>query len=197
MSTDLHFTPVPVRPRRDGWTPLRQTMFVLALADTRCIVAAARVVGMSWQTAYRLRARPDAGSFAAAWDRALAPPPVAHGVGRAIDGIATPIRYLGRQIGERRRHDNRLAMYLLGVRRPDRQGAGSEFRGDVARTSSPSAPDAGPFAPSYGRRKRPARRIDAGAKVKRGVRSQSRVPSPRPGRPDPPRPPTPQCRRPA
>ena len=126
MSTDLHFTPVPVRPRHDGWTPLRQTMFILALAELRCVVAAARIVGMNWQTAYRLRARPDAGSFAAAWDRALAPPPVAHGTGRAIDGVATPIRYRGRQVGERRRYDNRLAMYLLGVRRPDRYGAGRE-----------------------------------------------------------------------
>ena len=156
MSTDLHFTPVPVRPRRDGWTPQRQTMFILALADIRCVVAAAEIVGMSWQTAYRLRARADAGSFAAAWDRALARPlPDAGFTGRALGGTAKPITYRGKQVGERRRHDNRLAMYLLGIRRPDRYGAAlatvtrqgrAASRADVARTSSPSTPD--PDAPS-------------------------------------------------
>lgn len=114
MSTDLTFTSVPVRARHDGWTPARQVAFVAALAGTRSVVAAARAVGLSFQTAYRLRARTDAASFAAAWDRALAGPvlPTTF-TGRAVGGIATPIMYRGRQVGERRRYDDRLAMYLL------------------------------------------------------------------------------------
>ncbi|HEU0043331.1 hypothetical protein [Sphingomonas sp.] len=66
--SDSPFTPVPVRARRDGWTPQRQRDFIAALADVRCVVVAARLVGRSFQTAYRLRARADAVSFAAAWD---------------------------------------------------------------------------------------------------------------------------------
>lgn len=124
MSTPLAFTPVPVRSRRDGWTPARQATFIAALARTRCVVAAARASGLSFQTAYRLRARPDAGSFAAAWDRALAGPPLDRPLsGRAIDGVVTPITYRGRQVGERRRYDNRLAVYLLSILRPDRYAA--------------------------------------------------------------------------
>ena len=119
MSTEP-FTPVPVRARRDGWTPERQAAFVAALRDTRSVVAACRAVGMSWQTAYRLRARPDAAGFAAAWDAALAKPDRPRSVGRALGGITTPIFYRGRQVGERRRYDNRLARYLLTIRRPDR-----------------------------------------------------------------------------
>ena len=161
MSTELHFTPVPVRARRDGWTPARQVAFITALRDTRSVVAACRAVGMSWQTAYRLRARPDAAGFAAAWDAALAKPDRSRSVGRALGGITTPIFYRGRQVGERRRYDNRLARYLLTIRRPDRYRdrhdaedapfaasddwaaggadiAGADSRVDVARSSSPS-----------------------------------------------------------
>lgn len=138
MSTDP-FTPVPVpvRARRDGWTPARQAAFIAALRDTLTVTAAARVVGMSWQSAYRLRARPDAGGFAAAWDAALAGPDLAGPfTGRAMGGIATPITYRGRRIGERRRYDNRLARYLLRLRCPERYGVARE-RGAADRSDRP------------------------------------------------------------
>ena len=114
------FTPVPVRARRDGWTPDRQAAFIDALRDMGSVVAACRRVGMSSQSAYRLRARADAISFADAWDAACARPVPTHPVGRALGGIATPIRYRGRQVGERRRYDNRLARYILAIRAPER-----------------------------------------------------------------------------
>jgi hypothetical protein len=41
----LPFTPVPVRARHDGWTPERPRHFIAALADTRCIAAAAAAAG--------------------------------------------------------------------------------------------------------------------------------------------------------
>jgi hypothetical protein len=59
------------KPRFDGWTPSRQLAFLETLARTRSVSAAAKAVGMSREGAYRLRSRPDAGLFAAAWDRAM------------------------------------------------------------------------------------------------------------------------------
>ncbi len=66
------FTPVPVRARADGWTPLRQAEFIGMLAQTGSVSAAAEFVGMARETAYRLRGKPGAEEFAAAWDAALA-----------------------------------------------------------------------------------------------------------------------------
>ncbi|WP_369025634.1 hypothetical protein [Qipengyuania sp. RANM35] len=68
------FHAVPVRIRADGWTPLRQAEFIGHLAAKRSVAAAAREVSMARETAYRLRERPGAEGFAAAWDVALARP---------------------------------------------------------------------------------------------------------------------------
>jgi len=68
------FTPVPLRYRQDGWTPMRQAGFLGGLAETRSVAAAARHVGMTRESAYRLRERFGAESFAAAWDAILAAP---------------------------------------------------------------------------------------------------------------------------
>ena len=66
------FVPVPLRTRRDGWTAERQGRFIGWLAETGSVAEAARRVGCSRETAYRLRRREGAGSFAAAWDAVLA-----------------------------------------------------------------------------------------------------------------------------
>jgi hypothetical protein len=66
------FVPVPLRARADGWTAERQARFVGLLAETGSVAAAARAVGMSRMTAYRLRGRFGAGSFAHAWDTIVA-----------------------------------------------------------------------------------------------------------------------------
>lgn len=62
------FTPVPLRPRPNGWTPYKQAEFLGLLAETRCVKAAALRVGMSRESAYRLRRKPGAEEFAAVWD---------------------------------------------------------------------------------------------------------------------------------
>jgi hypothetical protein len=67
-----------VRTRRDGWTPERQLRFLDALVRTRSVTRAAAFAGMSRESAYRLRRRSSAALFAAAWDRALQPQPVAY-----------------------------------------------------------------------------------------------------------------------
>jgi len=69
------FVPVPVRARRDGWTAERQLTFIAALAQTGSIGQAALAAGMSRESAYRLRRRKGAESFAAAWDSILAARP--------------------------------------------------------------------------------------------------------------------------
>jgi hypothetical protein len=118
-SAFLSFTPVPVRARRDGWTPERQRDFLALLAAHGCISRAARGVGKTKQTAYALRARPGAESFAAAWDeawrqaaerkRASAPPSFTD---RAL-GIVEPVFYRGRKVGERTRYDHRAFRILV------------------------------------------------------------------------------------
>ena len=66
----LDFAPVPRRYRHNGWTPERQLAFILRLALLGGVSAAAKAVGMSRESAYRLREHPGAESFAAAWDKA-------------------------------------------------------------------------------------------------------------------------------
>jgi len=68
------FTPVPLRPRADGWTPGRQAEFLGYLAETRCISKAVERVGMSRDSAYQLRRKPGAEEFVAAWDAILGVP---------------------------------------------------------------------------------------------------------------------------
>jgi len=65
------FLPVPLRTRRDGWTPARQAKFIGLLAQTGCVRKAAQLLGLSRESAYRLRKAPGAGSFNAAWDTAI------------------------------------------------------------------------------------------------------------------------------
>lgn len=99
----LAFRPVPVRARRDGWTAKHQRGFILRLALCGSPAEAARGVGRTRESAFRLRARGDAKSFAAAWDRAL-------GCGRsrafelslerALLGEVRPVFCRGRQCGE-------------------------------------------------------------------------------------------------
>lgn len=125
-ATPPSFTPVPVRPRADGWTPGKQIALIQAIAQSGCVAKACRHVGMSKQSAYDLYNRRDAASLRQAWDaaRTQAAEHLADAVlGRAIHGVATPIFFQGEQIGERRRFDERLAMTLLRHLAPDRFGA--------------------------------------------------------------------------
>jgi len=124
---DIPFTPVPVKPRHDGWTPARQRGFIDRLCVTGCVARSARAVGKSPQSAYRLRDHPQAASFAAAWGRALdagQSHQIDVGLDRALNGQSFPIVRAGVCVGERRRYDNRLAMTVLAAldRREARSG---------------------------------------------------------------------------
>lgn len=116
----LRFDPVPARRQHNGWTPVLQRRFILALARGEGPDRAARALGRSRQFVYRLRKRADAASFAAAWDRAqdfacraqtaLRSP----GASVGIDTFLVPRFYRGRLIGFVQREDIAGAMRALG-----------------------------------------------------------------------------------
>lgn len=115
------FDPVPLRARADGWTSQRQRAFIDALAETACVTEACRAVGLSPQSAYALRRNYEAKGFRLAWDAALeyAIRRLSDAViSRALNGVPVPHFYKGEQVGEHRRYDERLAMFLLRYRDP-------------------------------------------------------------------------------
>ena len=121
----IPFTPVPVRPRHDGWTVEKQYAFIEALAETGIVEEACRRVGMSRTSADRLRRRPCGAPFRRAWQAAV--DYALHRVEesayrRARDGVARPIFRNGEQVGEYRHYDERLTMFLLRSYRPERYG---------------------------------------------------------------------------
>jgi hypothetical protein len=59
------------QPRRNSITPDLQRAFVAHLALTGIVTSAAARIGRSLEALYKLRARPGAEGFAAAWDEAL------------------------------------------------------------------------------------------------------------------------------
>lgn len=137
------FHPVPLRSRRDGWTVVRQCHFLAQLYLTGSVGAAARGVGMSRASAYRLRAREGAEGFAAAWDHVLTPP----GAGRrarqepdfrkvtleallrrAEAGLVQPVLYRGAFRSIRKKPDNSALFRLLD--RADALAARGEQAGE-------------------------------------------------------------------
>jgi len=122
---ELAFTPVPVRARHDGWTPARQTAFIHRLALCGSVSTAARAVGVTRKSAYRLRERPGAGSFAGAWDNALAmgqSKRVDHAIEQAIAGEIRPVFYRGRKCGEYVRYNTSLTLAVLKLMERQRPG---------------------------------------------------------------------------
>ncbi|MBA3898247.1 MAG: hypothetical protein H0X36_14180 [Sphingomonadaceae bacterium] len=120
---DRSFAPVAVRARHDGWTTERQIEFIKALAECGCVADAARRVGISAESAYRLRRRFDAAPFRLAWDAALdfAIRRLSDAAySRAIHGVAVPHYYKGELVGEHRRYDDSLTRFLLRYRDPPR-----------------------------------------------------------------------------
>ena len=110
--------------------------FLRILAAKQCVAAAARAVGMSRQSAYKLRNRLKGEPFDIAWEAAFQ-----HGydalhqaaLERALHGVEIPVYSKGEQIGTRRHFDERLTVFLLsrrnaqGAQRLSRYGAAAEF----------------------------------------------------------------------
>ena len=110
------FYPVPLRGRHDGWTVQKQTDFLGYLAETGSVMGACEAVGMSRNSAYKLRARPNAESFAAAWDAALGAPVRKITVDdlefRAYHGLIQPVLFRGKYRGAWRKPDNSALLRL-------------------------------------------------------------------------------------
>jgi hypothetical protein len=122
------FTPVPrQKDRSNGWKPHVQQRFIEALAETGSVAAACRRVGRTDHGAYQLRRHPEAASFRAAWDAALD-----LGVRRIEDGAMDRALYgteevvvqNGKTVVRRRRFNERLVMFILRNRAPERFAEG-------------------------------------------------------------------------
>lgn len=143
------FLPVPLRARADGWTPKRQAAFLAQLALTRSVREAARRVGMARETAYRLRQKPGATSFAEAWDRILGRAgdgtrrkvtPEERAL-RGIEGLIKPVIYAGRHVANMHKADNSALLgFLSQIDRADKatDAATGRSHGFAPRSASPS-----------------------------------------------------------
>ena len=119
----LFFVPVPrARRRRNGWSDERQISFIVSLSRCGSVAAAARAVGMSARSAYRLLDAPGACGFARAWD-------AAYGQGyertrvdalaRSLHGVHVPVYRKGRLVRVEHRQNDRLAIAVLSGTRPN------------------------------------------------------------------------------
>lgn len=106
----------PAVPRHNQWTRAKMVTFLRELAATQSVAAAARAVGMSRTAAYNLRNRLQGQPFALGWEVALecGMHALAHAVmDRALNGEEIQHFYHGELVGTTRRHDNRLAQWVL------------------------------------------------------------------------------------
>jgi hypothetical protein len=106
----------PDNARHDGWTRERMIGFLEALVETASVSIAAQSVGMTRQTAYRLRARLIGQPFDHAWEAALEfglQQLHCEALDRAMNGVPVPIYFGGEQVGERRQYNETLTRFLL------------------------------------------------------------------------------------
>ena len=116
----IDFAPVPrLRARRNGWTEGKQRGFIAALARCGSVAAAARVVGMTARSAYRLIDAPGAAAFAAAWDEAIdlgLSRLRLDSLQRSLEGDYVPIYRRGKLVRVEHRRNDKLAIALLSGR---------------------------------------------------------------------------------
>lgn len=148
------FRPVAVRARNDGWTEVRQCAFLVQLYVTGSVSAAAKAVGMSRASAYRLRERPGAVSFAFAWDRVLTLPGWGHPgaakedrrkvtiatlLARLETDLTKPVVHRGAMAGIARKPDDSTLLRLLRLTRdwPDEPDDSAFWKGFAVREKNP------------------------------------------------------------
>ena len=138
---DYRWVPVRRKPRYDGWTEEKQRRFIEELADTGIVLAAARAVGMTAQSANRLRRSPDGAAFARAWDIARQ-----HAGAllediafeRAIEGVEHNVfDENGTVVCTKRVVNDRLLTFLLGNLMPHRYGRDARRAAAEAATEPP------------------------------------------------------------
>src|SRR5947209_9719607 len=110
------FDIAPTRKRHAGWTAERQRKFIDHLALTGNVGEACALVGVASSSAYRLRNRAGANSFARAWDAALrlaATRGTAIAWDRALNGRVERFYKDGELVIERRIPSDYLLTWLL------------------------------------------------------------------------------------
>ena len=178
---EIPFDPVPrLRIRRRGWTPDRQRGFIAALARCGSVSAAARHVGMSARTAYRLLDAPGANSFAAAWDAAVdqgVERTRSDALQRAFHGAFVPVYRRGKLVRVEHRRCDRLAIALLSGRDRDVADHGRAVRRRAYHEELRVADEARAEARRSDEARATAYRAELAAMVERGeaiAREQSR-----------------------
>lgn len=120
---------VPARARTSGWTADVQRAFILELTRIGCAAAAAKAVGKSKRSAYMLREKEGAESFAAAWEEAVAlgsEHARSVAINRALHGDIVPRFRNGRFTGYKTVHNDRLL--IAAVSGGQRAGVGRDER---------------------------------------------------------------------
>ena len=136
---EYRWVPVRRQPRSDGWTEEKMRRFIETLADTGQVGLAAKAVGLSRESAYKLRRSPHGEAFARAWDAAR------HQAGafledvafeRAIEGVEHNVyNEYGDVVCTKRVVSDRLLMFLLRHLKPERYAADA-----LARPEPPPEP---------------------------------------------------------
>ncbi|MFL6720379.1 MAG: hypothetical protein ACJ8FT_01050 [Sphingomonas sp.] len=114
--TPPEFTPAPTRKRHAGWTVEKQRKFIEHLALNGMIGEACAIVGVASSSAYRLRNKAGADSFAHAWDAAVrmsATRLSAMALDRAVNGRVERFYKDGELVMERRIPSDYLLTWLL------------------------------------------------------------------------------------
>lgn len=116
MSEPVPFSPVPSRKEVTGWTVLKQRNFIAELAASGSVSLAAQSVGMSARSAWRLRHKPGAEEFSAAWSLALRRAGaflLSVAVDRAVHGTRKEIWKDGKLIATQIAPSDRLLMFAI------------------------------------------------------------------------------------
>ena len=125
-ASEYDWVPVKRKPRADGWSGEKQRAFIGHLADEGSVATAARLVGMSTQSCYRLRRTPGAENFARAWDAAIGEAGkrlLDVAFERATIGAEEPVFDRdGQVVAVRNRPSDRMLIFLLRTRFGDRLG---------------------------------------------------------------------------
>ena len=110
------FDVAPTRNQHSGWTAERQRKFIEHLSLTGSVGEAAAIAGVSSRSAYRLRNKAGAESFARAWDAALslaATRLAAIAFDRALHGRSERFYRDGELVMERKMPSDYLLTWLL------------------------------------------------------------------------------------
>ena len=112
-------SPDPDEPEARQWTPAKMAGFLRHLSATHSVAESARRVGLSRQSAYKLRARLKGQPFDLAWEcttRRQFDALAQAALDRALNGVEVPHFHNGELVHTSRRYDERLTVALLAMR---------------------------------------------------------------------------------